>query len=708
MMDGDGDGLASLPPPIRRLDPAVVNRIAAGEVIQRPASALKELLENSLDAHSTQIAVVVKDGGLKLLAITDNGHGIRHADLPLLCERHATSKLQQFEDLESIGTMGFRGEALASMSFVAHLSVTTMPANQAHGYRASYKDGQLEGEPRPCAAVRGTQINVEDLFYNVPARRKAFKAAGEEYARILDVISRFAVHHRQASFSCKKHGESRADVHSLPCATPVEAVRAVYGTAVARELLPLSVTQGDKESGGFSVEGCVSSANYSAKKTTLILFINDRLVECGVLKKACESAYAALLPKAAKPFLYLALRLPPQHVDVNVHPTKREVSFLEQDAVVERIQQAVEALLLESNATRTFYTQTVLPGASPADAEGLRDGDASNEGATAAADLRSTAASPSAPSSQRATQALGQGQGQGQVYQVSRASPLPEHKMVRTDAHNMAGQLHAYFTMPAKRKAEVAARLDEEQEGDQLASTRQAVRQRRTPLCETSELSSVQELLASVDRETHAGLQDIVRSCFFIGMADEFMALVQHQTCLYLLNVVTLSRELVYQQMLRRFAHCSAVRLSRGAPLEELLLLALDGQERGAAPQEGSTAELAKVLTELLQSKAEMLGEYFGMEIDSAGVLHTLPLVLDHHTPSLERLPEFMLALGNDVHRPGPFLAPSQHTRVFPLLRALPSSGDAQSVDMQPLASPFQQLVQNLPKSVFSDVTSVR
>ncbi|GMQ02116.1 hypothetical protein CsSME_00048503 [Camellia sinensis var. sinensis] len=148
------------PPMIHRLDESVVNRIAAGEVIQRPVSAVKELIENSLDADSTSINVVVKDGGLKLIQVSDDGHGIRYEDLPILCERHTTSKLCKFEDLQSIKSMGFRGEALASMTYVGHVTVTTITKGLLHGYRVSYRDGVMEHEPKACAAVKGTQIMV--------------------------------------------------------------------------------------------------------------------------------------------------------------------------------------------------------------------------------------------------------------------------------------------------------------------------------------------------------------------------------------------------------------------------------------------------------------------------------------------------------------------------------------------------------------------
>jgi DNA mismatch repair protein MLH1 len=179
------------PAPIRQLPESVVHRIAAGEVIQRPASALKEMLENAIDAGASRVSVTVKEGGLRLLQVADDGCGIARADLPLLCVRHATSKLRAFEDLETIATLGFRGEALASISFVAHLSVTTMPRGGAHAWRASYQDGALQDPPgaKPCAGVPGTVLTVEDLFYNVPTRRKAFRTGGsEEAALILDLM----------------------------------------------------------------------------------------------------------------------------------------------------------------------------------------------------------------------------------------------------------------------------------------------------------------------------------------------------------------------------------------------------------------------------------------------------------------------------------------------------------------------------------------
>ncbi|CAI9115041.1 OLC1v1015875C1 [Oldenlandia corymbosa var. corymbosa] len=594
------------PPKIKRLDESVVNRIAAGEVIQRPVSAVKELVENSLDAGSTSISVTVKDGGLKLIQVSDDGHGIRHEDLPILCERHTTSKLSQFEDLQSIQSMGFRGEALASMTYVGHVTVTTITKGQLHGYRATYRDGVMEHEPRACAAVKGTQIMVENLFYNMIARRKTLQNSADDYPKIVDLLSRFAIHHINVSFSCRKHGAARADVHSVATSSRLDAIRCVYGVSVARNLMTIEASDNDPSSSVFKMEGFISNSNYAAKKITMVLFINDRLVECGALKRAIEIVYAATLPKASKPFIYMSILLPCEHVDVNVHPTKREVSLLNQEIIIEKIQSSVESRLRNCNESRIFQEQTLDPSQSSPVTKQKR--------------------------SPQISTPLGS--------QAQRSEKVPVHKMVRTDSLNPAGRLHAYLQSTHSSPLEKVC----------LTSVRPSIRQRRNPK-ETADLTSIQELVNEIDSNYHAGLLDTIRHCTYIGMADDVFALLQHNTQLYLANVVNLSKELMYQQVLRRFAHFNAIQLSEPAPLSDLILLALKEEdlEREGDENDELKEKIAEMNTELLKQKAEMLDEYFSIHIDADGNLSRLPVILDQYTPDMDRVPEFLLCVGNDV-----------------------------------------------------------
>lgn len=353
-------------PTIKKLDEAVVNRIAAGEVIQRPANALKEMIENSLDAKASSITVTVKSGGLKLLQIQDNGSGIRKEDMGIVCERFTTSKLTKFEDLSSIATYGFRGEALASISHVAHVTITTRTGESNCAFKASYSDGKLvparpglSADPKPCAGNKGTQITVEDLFYNVSTRRKALKSSGEEFAKIADVVSKYAIHNSGVAFTLKKQGENMADVRTTNGASILDNIRTIYGASVARELLEVSC---DNQKYAFKMHGYISNANYSVKKLQFLLFINHRLVDSSALRKAIETLYEAYIPKNSHPFVYVSLEIAPRNVDVNVHPTKHEVHFLHEDSIIEAIQKAFEEKLLGANSSRTYYTQTLLPG----------------------------------------------------------------------------------------------------------------------------------------------------------------------------------------------------------------------------------------------------------------------------------------------------------------------------------------------------------
>ncbi|KAJ1729739.1 DNA mismatch repair protein [Coemansia biformis] len=344
--------------PIRRLDESVVNRIAAGEIIHRPSNALKELLENSLDAGATSIAVTVKDGGMKLLQIQDNGHGIRTEDLPIVCERFTTSKLTEYEDLSRIRTYGFRGEALASISHVAHLSITTKKADSDCAYRASYADGRLvparpggRSEPEPCAANNGTTIAAEDLFYNIRSRREALKNAREEYSRILEVASRYAIHNSSVAFTCRKAGGPKADLCTPQASTAIANIRQIFGSKIADSLVEIERADADLEA---EFRGYVSSAVHEMHKTVFLLFINHRLVEHTPIRRAIESLYASILPKASRPFVYLDLHLSPANVDVNVHPTKREVRFLGEDGIVGLIVDSIHKAVLSANNSREF------------------------------------------------------------------------------------------------------------------------------------------------------------------------------------------------------------------------------------------------------------------------------------------------------------------------------------------------------------------
>ncbi|XP_008526253.1 DNA mismatch repair protein Mlh1 isoform X2 [Equus przewalskii] len=659
---------------IRRLDETVVNRIAAGEVIQRPANAIKEMIENCLDAKSTSIQVVIKEGGLKLIQIQDNGTGIRKEDLDIVCERFTTSKLQSFEDLAKISTYGFRGEALASISHVAHVTITTKTADGKCAYRANYSDGKLKAPPKPCAGNQGTQITVEDLFYNISTRRKALKNPSEEYGKILEVVGRYSIHNSGISFSVKK-GETVADVRTLPNATTVDNIRSIFGNAVSRELIEVGC---EDKTLGFKMNGYISNANYSVKKCIFLLFINHRLVESTSLRKAIETVYAAYLPKNTHPFLYLSLEISPQNVDVNVHPTKHEVHFLHEDSILERVQQHIESKLLGSNSSRMYFTQTLLPGLPGPSGESVKStGGVIPSSSSGSGDKIYAHQMVRTDSREQKLDAFLQ-----PVSRVPSSQPQAVVPEDRTDASSGGARQEDEEMLELPDPAEVAA-VNQGSKGDATKETSETSEKRGppsspgnprkrhregsdvemvegdsrkdmtaacTPRRRIINLTSVLSLQEEINERGHETLREMLHNHSFVGCVNPQWALAQHQTKLYLLNTTKLSEELFYQILIYDFANFGVLRLSEPAPLFDLAMLALDSPESGWTEEDGPKEGLAEYIVEFLKKKAEMLADYFSLEIDEEGNLIGLPLLIDNYVPPLEGLPIFILRLATEVN----------------------------------------------------------
>ncbi|KIW97822.1 uncharacterized protein Z519_01406 [Cladophialophora bantiana CBS 173.52] len=609
---------AGLPPEApRRIKAYVVNKIAAGEIIVAPVNALKELLENSIDAGSTSIEILVKDGGLKLLQITDNGHGIEKDDLPILCERFTTSKLKSFEDLMSISTYGFRGEALASISHIAHLKVTTRTANSSCAWQAHYQDGKLTApkpgqslDPKPCAGRPGTQITVEDLFYNIPNRRRAFRSPSEEYAKVLDVITRYAVHREGVAFSVKKHGETGVGFSVAAAATKVDRLKQAYGAGVAKEIMPFGT---EDSRWGFKASGYATNANYSSKRTMLLLFINNRSVESSAVKKAIEQTYQLFLPKGGHPFVYLSLDIDPARVDVNVHPTKREVHFLNEDEIIELVCANIRESLAKVDTSRTFKTQTLLPGVTPMTPVNPR-----------------TLAGDHTPAADDSTA------------RKSSTSKKPyENNLVRTDSKMRK------ITSMLPRSLTTSTSQDEPVTTDGVRYTTTDREQ-----CQIR-LTSVKNLRAEVRDAMHNGLTEVFASLTYVGIVDSNrrLAAIQSGVKLYLVDYGTTSNEFFYQIGLTDFGNFGLIQFEPAPSLKELLDVAAEHQistdPTCADLDKGQVVD--KVYGQLMKTKA-MLAEYFSLNISDDGHLQSIPLLLKGYIPCMAKLPTFLLRLGPFVN----------------------------------------------------------
>ncbi|HLA45885.1 MAG TPA: DNA mismatch repair endonuclease MutL, partial [Aggregatilineales bacterium] len=337
--------------PIHILSEVVAAQIAAGEVVERPASVVKELIENSLDAGARRVEIDVSDSSLRLIRISDDGHGIPAQEIELALMRHATSKLQTVDDLSRIRTLGFRGEALGSIASVARVTLTSHADDEETGAQIIVEGGQVI-DKRAIGAPPGTTVEVANLFYNVPARRKFLKSESTERKHITNLISRYAMAYPGVRFAMTI--EEREAFRTSGSGDLADVIIDTMGIEVFRDMVEVSPVESRRadlqliEVSGFTTTPAQTRSN----RSQIILFANGRTIQDQRLSYAVVQAYHTLIPQGRYPISILMIDMPPEEVDVNVHPTKAEVRFRSPDAVFSAVQHSVRAAVLNLSDTR--------------------------------------------------------------------------------------------------------------------------------------------------------------------------------------------------------------------------------------------------------------------------------------------------------------------------------------------------------------------
>jgi DNA mismatch repair protein MutL len=389
---------------IHVLSEQVANKIAAGEVVERPASVVKELLENSLDAGSTRIRIQIEAGGKKLIQIADNGCGMVRDDALLAFERHATSKIKNAEDLLSVATLGFRGEALPSIASVSRLRLETKAADEAAGTIVEINGGKIF-KVEEAGLPLGTSITVRDLFFNTPARKKFLKAESTELSHIASLVTHYALAHPDKHFEL--HSATNAVLIAAPVAGYSERVYQVFGKEVLDQLIAVAAaqpleriglpqlppwrrTEEDQEPrdpGEIRLHGFVSKPEIQKlNRNSIYVFVNGRLIRDRLIQHALTDAYRNILPPAVYPVVLLFLELPTEEVDVNVHPSKTEVRFRQQTVIHDFVRDSVRAALMKARPVPQFATEIrAHPTASPSLSAGGRTAMTDGSGALAPA-----------------------------------------------------------------------------------------------------------------------------------------------------------------------------------------------------------------------------------------------------------------------------------------------------------------------------------
>jgi DNA mismatch repair protein MutL len=385
---------------IHVLSETVANQIAAGEVVERPASVVKEMLENSLDAGATRIKISVEAGGKKLIQITDNGCGMVRDDAMLAFERHATSKIKNAEDLLSVATLGFRGEALPSIASVSRLRLETRAAEEAAGTVVEINGGKI-ARVEEAGLPFGTSISVRDLFFNVPARKKFLKSESTELSHIASLATHYALAHPDKHFEL--HSAANAMLIAPPASGHSERVYQVFGRETLDQLIPIAARQSlehvglpqpppwrrkekfeDEEENGRSTPGEMRIHGFISKpeiqklnRNSIFIFVNGRLIRDRLVQHALTEAYRNIIPPTVYPVVLLFLELPAAEVDVNVHPSKTEVRFRQQTALHDFVRDSVRAALMKARPVPQFVTEmgahaTASQAFTPGSVEALR------------------------------------------------------------------------------------------------------------------------------------------------------------------------------------------------------------------------------------------------------------------------------------------------------------------------------------------------
>ncbi len=332
-------------PTIRQLPPNLINQIAAGEVIERPASVVKELVENSIDAGSTRIEVTITGGGSELIRISDNGCGMTAEQLPLAVASHATSKLPDDESLFHVSTLGFRGEALASVGSVSHLTIRSRTEADDCGSELNVRGGVLES-PAPCGCPIGTVIEVRNLFFNTPVRHRFLKTAQTERGHIVEAFTRLALANSQIHFVLNNNDKPLYDLP--PTVRWADRISAFFGGEIADALIPINSDDSQIKISGFACDPSVSRGNSRMQ----YLFLNGRHIRDRSLQHALGEAYRGLLMVGRHPVSFLRMDMPPEMIDVNVHPTKLEVRFTDGGRVYSRLLQSLRHEFLTTDMTQ--------------------------------------------------------------------------------------------------------------------------------------------------------------------------------------------------------------------------------------------------------------------------------------------------------------------------------------------------------------------
>ncbi|KII61532.1 DNA mismatch repair protein Mlh1 [Thelohanellus kitauei] len=605
---------------IFQLSQSIINKISAGiiffyqgEVIQRPYNVVKELIENSLDANCTNVSIVCKDGPLKYIKIVDDGTGIKKADFELLCRPHATSKIRTFEDLFCVTSFGFRGEALASISQIAKVSVISQHVDSDFAYTAKYLAGEMVRDnydyPKICAGNRGTQIIVEDMFYNNDVKRSIFASKREEYIKICSVVGRYAIQYcSTVCFSCRKDLESKPDVLSRQSADRIAVIESVFNFKNPHNLKEFEYS--DKL--GFKITGVASLPSFVSKKYTFILFVNNRLVDCFPLKMALSSLYCDFIGKNSNPFVYLSLEIDPKKVDVNIHPCKQEIVIDNQNTIISNFQDFFRNFLSE-NSQKIQLSQNVN------EISNLFDGSL-NSSISIISSKSLENSNVKADDARVLDKENDSAISEQSSFKISkntffRSEKVTANRHIRKD--HLDKSLESYLNT-----SELSASMNTTEE--QNTSDIYCLSVLKNP--RNIHLKSVTLLKTQIYSDMSSELKKILQKLVLVGPVHNNRLLIQYDVNLYIVNLLLMCLELFYQIVIFNFGSFNYWKLKNPHFLEK--------PDKTHPENRYKYSEFIK--------KTPMLMDYFSIQVSNDGYLTHIPQILQNYALNTKLISAFI------------------------------------------------------------------
>ncbi|CAD5206336.1 unnamed protein product [Bursaphelenchus okinawaensis] len=631
------------PKPIIILSDDVVNKIAAGEVVVRPVNAVKEMMENCLDAGATEITVTIKNGGLDLIKVKDNGKGIRQEDYVNVCERFATSKLETIGDLQRMATFGFRGEALASLSCMAKVQVTSKTQSATHAWTCSYENCKPTTECKPAAGLLGTQITVEKLFSSYPHRRATFKHPQDEAVQIISLVSKYSVNFPSVAFSVVRH-DGKGSFRSTGNGDRHAVIRMCNPT-VTKELFDFTVKDDRLQ---FEADICMAHplssftskaiAARQQKQRLFQIFINNRSVSCNKLKSGIDLTFSSKDSYCA--FMHISMKVNPARMDVNVHPTKEYVYFLDETEIIEAIQKKLMEVLDK------FSHRGVIEMSKPKKNTDLDLTVQTRISSFVESSKPSTSANPVAGTKRKAdTPAL-----QSDYFKKKIAPKL----MVRVDARNRT--LDEYFGETDNVSGNVTFSgnntvISATTEVNDTVITEEDIE--KSTQRQKSRQTVMKVLQTRLSQGTSGDMKHLFKYMMLVGFIDAKRAAFQSQNLLLMVDYLPLLEELFYQRCIANIGNLNRRRLilnpeEGGIPVVGLVDKFLDDNPQVTVP-EGVTRDsfVDGMVAKLCDSEVrEMLWESYGICIEmSKGTgpcMQNILCLVDGYTPLLAfQLPRF-------------------------------------------------------------------